>query len=216
MSTLFKHKSSTGSVTSNRRELWRNFDWVLIVAVALLLTMGTAMIRSSTFEHPTLYDTPRQQIQYAIVGFALIWMLASIDYRYWQSLSKFLYVLIIIALLALFVLGVVAGGAQRWFDFFGLFNIQPSELAKIGSVIWIASFFAHRRNQLNQFRWIMLSIIHAGIPAALVMAQPDLSSAVMIIVVWLSILWTAGVRPQHLAILSGDNYMQASVRDEVK
>ncbi|MDP6586143.1 MAG: FtsW/RodA/SpoVE family cell cycle protein, partial [Anaerolineales bacterium] len=203
MSTLLKRKSSTGSVTSNRRELWRNFDWILVVAVALLLTMGTAMIRSSTFEHPTLYDTPRQQIQYAIVGFALIWMLASIDYRYWQSLSKFLYMLIIIALLAVFVLGVVAGGAQRWFDFFGLFNIQPSELAKIGSVIWIASFFAHRRNQLNQFRWIMLSIIHAGIPAALVMAQPDLSSAVMIIVVWLSILWTAGVRPQHLAILSG-------------
>ena len=203
MSTLFSRKSRTGSVTSSRRELWKNFDWLLIITVALLLTIGTAMIRSSTFEHPTLYDTPRQQIQYAIVGFALIWLLASIDYRYWKSLSKFIYVLIIMALLLLFVLGVVAGGAQRWFEFFGLFYIQPSELAKIGSVIWIASFFANRRNQLNQFRWIILSILHAGIPAARVMAQPDLSSAVMIIVVWLSILWTAGVRPQHLAILSG-------------
>ena len=106
MSTLFRHKSRTGSTTSKRPGLWRNFDWVLIVAVALLLTMGTAMIRSSTFEHPTLYDTPRQQIQYAIVGFALIWLLASIDYRYWKSLSKFIYVVIIMALLLLFVLGV--------------------------------------------------------------------------------------------------------------
>ena len=112
MSTLFSHKSTTSSTTNNRREFWRNFDWLLIVAVALLLTMGTAMIRSSTFEHPTLYDTPRQQIQYAIVGFALIWTLASIDYRYWQSLSRFLYVLIIMSLLILFVTGVVAGGAK--------------------------------------------------------------------------------------------------------
>ena len=144
MSTLFRHKSRTGSTTIKTRDLWKNFDWLLIVAVALLLTMGTAMIRSSTFEHPTLGDTPRQQIQYAIVGFALIWILASIDYRYWQSLSKLIYVLIIIALLVLFVIGVVAGGAQRWFNFFELFYIQPSELAKIGSVLWIASFFANR------------------------------------------------------------------------
>lgn len=203
MSTLFKYKSRTASIISNRRALWKNFDWGLIVAVALLITFGIAMIRSSTFEHPSLYDTPRKQIQYAIVGFVLIWTLASIDYRYWQSLSRLLYVIIIMILLVLFVAGVVAGGAMRWFDFFGLFSIQPSELAKIGSVIWIASFFANRRKQLNEFRWVILSIFHAGIPAALVMAQPDLSSAVMIIVVWLSILWAAGLRPQHLAILSG-------------
>lgn len=203
MSTLFRYKSRTTSIINSRRELWRNFDWGLIVAVALLITFGTAMIRSSTFEHPTLSDTPRQQIQYAIVGFVLIWILASIDYRYWKSLSRPLYVVMIISLLVVFFLGVVAGGARRWLNFFGLFFIQPSELAKIGSVIWIASFFANRRAQLHEFRWIIVSIIHAGIPAALVMAQPDLSSAVMIIVVWLTILWTAGLRPQHLAILSG-------------
>lgn len=185
------------------QRLWKDLDWVLLVAVALLVTLGVAMIRSSTFGHPNLADTPTKQIQYALAGTVLLFLVASIDYRYWQNLSSFIYFAIILLLAGLFITGVVAGGAQRWFDFFGLFFVQPSELAKIGSVIWIASFFARRRQKLAQFKWVLISIVHAGLPATLVMAQPNLSSAVMIIVVWASILWAAGLRWQHLAVLSG-------------
>ncbi|HCU98729.1 MAG TPA: hypothetical protein DGM69_05220 [Chloroflexi bacterium] len=200
MTTSFK--SNPNNFIKTRRNIWTNFDWGLMLAIAILTTIGIAMIRSSTFQHPNLFDTPIKQIQYALVGAILIIILASIDYRYWQSLSKPLYILIIITLSVLFVAGVVAGGAQRWFDFFGLFFVQPSELAKIGSVIWIANFFAIRKKNLNDFKWVLLSILHAGLPAALVMAQPDLSSAIMIIIVWISIIWAAEIRIKHLAILS--------------
>ena len=200
MTTSFN--SNPKNFIRTRRNIWVNFDWGLMFAIALLTTIGIAMIRSSTFQHPNLFDTPIKQIQYALVGAILIIILASIDYRYWQSLSKPLYILIIITLSVLFVAGVVAGGAQRWFDFFGLFFVQPSELAKIGSVIWIANFFAIRKKNLNDFKWVLLSILHAGLPAALVMAQPDLSSAIMIIIVWISIIWAAEIRIKHLAILS--------------
>ncbi len=200
MTTSFK--SNPNNFIRTRRNIWTNFDWGLMLAIAILTTIGIAMIRSSTFQHPNLFDTPIKQIQYALVGAILIIILASIDYRYWQSLSKPLYILIIITLSVLFVAGVVAGGAQRWFDFFGLFFVQPSELAKIGSVIWIANFFAIRKKNLNDFKWVLLSILHAGLPAALVMAQPDLSSAIMIIIVWISIIWAAEIRIKHLAILS--------------
>ena len=200
MTTSFK--SNPNNFIRTRRNIWTNFDWGLMLAIAILTTIGIAMIRSSTFQHPNLFDTPIKQIQYALVGTILIIILASIDYRYWQSLSKPLYILIIITLSVLFVAGVVAGGAQRWFDFFGLFFVQPSELAKIGSVIWIANFFAIRKKNLNDFKWVLLSILHAGLPAALVMAQPDLSSAIMIIIVWISIIWAAEIRIKHLAILS--------------
>ena len=147
MTTSFK--SNPNNFIRTRRNIWTNFDWGLMLAIAILTTIGIAMIRSSTFQHPNLFDTPIKQIQYALVGAILIIILASIDYRYWQSLSKPLYILIIITLSVLFVAGVVAGGAQRWFDFFGLFFVQPSELAKIGSVIWIANFFAVRKKNLN-------------------------------------------------------------------
>ena len=200
MTTSFK--SNPNNFIRTRRNIWTNFDWGLMLAIAILTTIGIAMIRSSTFQHPNLFDTPIKQIQYALVGAILIIILASIDYRYWQSLSKPLYILIIITLSVLFVAGVVAGGAQRWFDFFGLFFVQPSELAKIGSVIWIANFFAIRKKNLNDFKWVLLSILHAGLPAALVMAQPDLSSAIMIIIVWISIIWAAEIQIKHLAILS--------------
>ncbi len=185
------------------RRAWKNLDWSLLVAMVLLVTFGIAMIRSSTFEHPNLADTAPKQTQFALAGAVLLFLVASIDYRYWQSLSRILYVGIILLLAGLFVTGVVAGGAQRWFDFFGLFFVQPSELAKIGSVIWIASFFARRREKLTQFKWVLISMVHAGIPAALVMAQPSLSAAVMIIIIWMSILWAAGLRWRHLAFLSG-------------
>ena len=198
-------------MTFTRRRLWKNLDWGLIVAVALLVTFGVAMIRSSTFDHPNLSDTPGKQIQYAVAGTALFFLVSSIDYRYWQSLSSVLYFVSILLLTGLFISGVVAGGAQRWFDFFGLFFVQPSELAKIGSIIWVSSFFAHRREKLYQFKWVIVSILHAGIPAALVMAQPNLSSAVMIIIVWASILWASGLRWQHLALLSGTGFVSLPV-----
>ena len=202
MSTTFKsHPSRAGLKPPNRR-LWKNLDWGLLLAVILLVTFGIAMIRSSTFGHPNLADTPTKQIRFALTGMILLFLVASIDYRFWQSLSRVLYFGSILLLAGLFITGVVAGGAQRWFDFFGLFFVQPSELAKIGSVIWIASFFARRRKKLAQFKWVLISIVQAGIPVALVMAQPNLSSAVMIIVVWASILWAAGLRWQHLVVLS--------------
>jgi len=219
-----KSNPARAGMTAPSRRLWRNLDWGLLVAAALLVTFGIAMIRSSTFGHPNLADTPSKQIRFALVGAVLLFLVASIDYRYWQSLSKVLYVGSIMILAALFITGVIAGGAQRWFDFFGLFFVQPSELAKIGSVIWIASFFARRHEKLANFKWVLLSIVQAGVPAALVMAQPNLSSAVMIIVVWASILWAAGLRWQHLALLSGAGLaglpaiwllMQAYQRDRI-
>ena len=190
-------------MAANNRHVWKHLDWSLLVAMVLLITLGIAMIRSSTFDHPNLADTATKQTRFALAGVVLLYLVASIDYRYWQSLSRILYIGIIMLLAGLFVTGVVAGGAQRWFDFFGLFFIQPSELAKIGSVIWIANFFARRRENLRQFKWVLISMLHAGIPAALVMAQPSLSAAVMIFIVWTSILWAAGLRWRHLAVLSG-------------
>ena len=203
MSITLNSSPGRTRITTPRRRDWKHLDWGLVVAVVLLVIFGIAMIRSSTFDHPNLSDTPRKQIQYAFAGAALFFIVASMDYRYWQNLSRLLYFASILLLTGLFITGVVAGGAQRWFDFFGLFFVQPAELAKIGSVIWIANFFARRREQLAQFKWVIFSVVYAGIPAALVMAQPNLSSAVMIIVVWASILWAAGLRWQHLALLFG-------------
>ena len=87
MSTTLKSNPARAGMTAPSRRLWKNLDWGLLVAVALLVTFGIAMIRSSTFDHPNLADTPSKQIQFALVGAVLLFLVTSIDYRYWQNLS---------------------------------------------------------------------------------------------------------------------------------
>jgi rod shape determining protein RodA len=93
-------------------------------------------------------------------------------------------------------------GARRWIDVPGT-QIQPSEIAKTCTVIMLAKFFSDNEDNMRSPRVFMTSLAIAGVPAALVMIEPDLGSALVFFVLWLAIAVVAGVRPLHLAGLAG-------------
>lgn len=184
-------------------KVWRHFDFSLLGATLLAVIFGVAMIGSAIAGNQTLLDENlvTRQIIYALAGLVIIFLTAAIDYRFWSAVSRPLYMFICISLSLVSVVGLALFGGARWLDA-GIVLIQPSELAKILLIIVLANFLARNRERLKQFRWIILSLLYIGVPMGLIFIQPDLSTALMLLVIWFAMLWAAGLRWGHLALFS--------------
>lgn len=196
----------TAILQTHRRQIWQNFDVGLLALITMLIIIGIAMIRSTTFESPELADLPFTQIRWAVVGLAVLFVAAIIDYRYWKSLARVAYVFVFPWLMAVAVAGIANFGATRWLTL-GSLNVQPSEMAKIGTALWMADFAVRYRERFKEFRWVLISLVFAGLPAGFVLLEPNLSTAIIIMIVWFAIMFAAGLKWQHLAILAGIGFV---------
>ena len=184
----------------NNARLWRHFDFWLLGSVIVLVIFGIAMIRSATLEVESLKEMVPRQTIYGAIGLGVVFLMAAIDYRFWSSLSGYIYVFVVLALGIVFVSGTLLHGATRWLDA-GLFLIQPSELAKILMTRTLSAYVARHQGMVKSFKGILWSLAHMAIPAGMVFLQPDLSTAILFMVIWFTILWTAGIRLAHLGVL---------------
>ena len=124
------------------------------------------------------------------------------DYRTWRRWAPAL-VASAILFIASSICGRTSGGSKRWLDF-GLFNVQPSELAKFALVIGVASFLDQRRYFLDRLDRVTVPIsIWVAIVCGLIYIQRDLSTALIIGIIALGMMWAAGVLVKHLAPLIG-------------
>jgi rod shape determining protein RodA len=182
--------------------LWRHFDIWLLAAVAVLTIAGVAMIRSAIAGSESLAETvPRQSI-YAVIGLAIVLLTAALDYRHWSAVARPLYA-VTIALLGMILLsGFVGFGAARWFNI-GIAYVQPTEVAKIVMIIVLADFFAKHRDDISQWRVILTSLAIVSVPALLAFLQPDLSTVIDLAVIWLTLIWAAGVPVRTLLLFAG-------------
>jgi rod shape determining protein RodA len=185
-------------------KIWRHFDFALLGGVALLIILGIAMIRSTTLTSidPAVQQYTGRQIVYALIGAAILIVVSAIDYRMWSSLSGGIYVLLILLLIVVELIGLTTFGATRWIDF-GFARLQPSELGKFLIALTLASTIASHADEMGRFRFVMRTLIHVGVPIALIFIEPDLSTCVIYLVIWLAVMWSAGLRWQHLAVFGG-------------
>ncbi len=180
--------------------IWRHFDVWLLAAVAVLTIAGIAMISSAIAGNQELADSPSRQTLFATVGFVVVLLTAAIDYRFWSTLARPIYILTIALLGLIAAAGVVGFGSARWFRV-GTTTVQPSELAKIFMILVLASFIARNQDKLDQVGTIVRSLALVGLPALLVFIQPDLSTAIVLGVIWAALIWAGGMRYRHIAIL---------------
>jgi rod shape determining protein RodA len=180
---------------------WRNFDFWLMGAVAILVIFGIAMIRSSVADNIELLEAniTQRQLIFSIAGFVACLLIAGIDYHLWESMSRTLYIIIFAMLGILYVVGTAFFGAARWFQT-GLFDIliQPSEIAKIVIIMMLATFFARNLDKIRSLPWIARSL---GLTMGLVLwilLQPNLSTSILILVIWFAMLWAAGLPVKYL------------------
>lgn len=187
-----------------RLNTWRHFDYWLLGAVAVLIIFGVAMIDSAVADNPELIElnVVNRQILFALVGIILIIVITTIDYHIWISAGRVLYGIVLVALTFLVILGEEAFGAVRALDV-GFAVVQPSELANIAIILMLSDFFARNHNKLGDLMWVFRSGIFTFILVGLTLLQPDLSTAIVLMVLWGALLFVSGLRLQHLFMFLG-------------
>ena len=182
---------------------WRYFD-PLLVTVSLLLTVyGIAMIYAA-LAAPGADGAARsaaiREGLYGLIGVALLLTACLVDYRVFRAMFWPLCAGNVLLLLAVLVLGRASGGAQRWLNL-GIIPFQPSELGKLLVILTLARVLADIGDRIIFVRWVLLSLLVAAVPAALVYPQPDLGTALVYIAIWVGMAAAAGVRIRHFLAL---------------
>lgn len=183
----------------------REFDYILLAGAAALTAYGALLIYSgslTTAGTPTaaLSHPVSKQVAFAIVGLVAMIVLSRVDYRALGPLSLALYILSIAGLLFVLTVASSTYGSRRWIEAGGT-QIQPSEIAKICTVILLAKYFSDHEEQMDRLRVFLTSLLIAAVPAVLVLVEPDLGSSLVFLIIWFTMAIIAGVRRLHMAAL---------------
>ena len=183
---------------------WRHFDFWLLGAVAFLTIFGVTMISSAIAGNIELVEanTVLKQIIFAGIGLVILIITAMIDYRYWGALSSFLYLVMVGALAVLFLFGDALFGSSRWFSV-GPILIQPSEFAKIVIILILANFFSQNIDKIRKPMTVLRSLVVTFFIVVWIILQPDLSTSIVILVLWFALLWASGLDIKLLLIAGG-------------
>ena len=177
--------------------------------LVLLATLGLIAFSLVTLDTATATDVPGspdyfviRQALYAVVGLALMLLLASIDYSRFRELRVGLYASMLG--LILLVLGVAGAtrGSKRWIEL-SFFRFQPSELGKVLLILALSAFIIDRLRRLGERETTSRIMLLALLPTLLVMAQPDLGTSIVYVTIALALLFVAGTKWTHFAALGG-------------
>lgn len=194
----------------SNRSIWRNFDYLLFGAVVFLSILGIIIIRSAIAGNAELAGNTNRQAVYFVIGMFVLFGTAILDYHYWSALSRYLYIFVLLFLIFTFVTAQARFGAARWIET-GIVLIQPAEIAKLIMVIVLADFFARTQGSEKNLRWIAYSF---GLTAGMViwiLLQPNLSTSIVIFVIWFAMLWISGVPTKYLIMLAGGVLLLAMI-----
>ncbi len=185
-------------------------DWPFILAIIALMVIGVAFIYSATMAYDSTSLTPwfRQlhimQMIWYLFGLGAAVIICFIDYRIIARWSVVGYWLAILALVAVLLPGIgsVRFGARRWIDL-GFFSIQPSEFAKLALVFILAHYLSRPPEELRSLRVFWRSLGLTMLPFVLIMREPDLGSALILLPIALIMMFVAGVPARYLRRLVG-------------
>ena len=198
-------RSAASTLRRNPTAAWRHLDVVLIGCVAAVSGLGALMVYSATRGPVAPYNLSflEKQALYVLIGFGVLVLTVIIDYRHFRDWAMLLYGMA--CALLLFVvspLGSKSNGAQSWFQL-GSFQLQPSEFAKLGLILAIASVSSQFFGEIDRRRlFIMLAV--AALPLTFIMLQPDLGTALVLVVITAGALMVAGAQgKQDTALFVG-------------
>jgi len=162
---------------------------------------GVTMIRSAVAGNVALEEANivQRQIIFGLIGFAVIFLASSIDYHLWASISRPMYIITVIFLGVLTIAGQALYGSARWFDT-GVILIQPSELAKIVVILVLSDYFARNQEKIGNLLWVGQSLLFTLGIVIWILLQPNLSTSLVILVIWFALLWASGLKLSHLLI----------------
>jgi rod shape determining protein RodA len=204
-------RKNTRAAKAETGAKWRSLDPVLLLVSLALSAFGILAVYVAGDAARQTYAA--NQAFGFCVGLAGAIPLALIDYRFWQRHLRLIYGLVLLMLLAVLVMGVTVGGAQRWV-YVGPVQLQPSEFAKLGMVMVLAGYFAEK--SVGDHLVFLKALGILSIPALLVFTQPDLGTALVFGAIFVSMAYIAGARLIQLAGLAAAGAVAAVLAVRLK
>jgi rod shape determining protein RodA len=193
-------RTGDGGLLGRGRE---QFDWALFIAVAALAVIGIINLYSATSVVRGAHAEDHvQQIYWLVVGGILATVVAAIDYRHYERLGYALYAVGVVLLLLVFILGREIRGSSRWI-YIGSYSFQPSEFMKLFLVIALAKYLHDDpKAEGRTLKDLLAPTAIAAVPTALVLLQPDLGTALILMLVFVSIVSLTRIQRRTIAGLA--------------
>ena len=171
--------------------LWRrvHIDPILLLLLLVLTFVGLVVLYSGSGQS---MSTMKRQVAFYVIAYCTMFTVAQLDMKFLQRWSPWFYIAGIVLLLLIYVIGVDAKGAKRWLSL-GFIRFQPSEALKIAVPVAVAAYLSSRVLPPS-FKHVLISLVLIFLPAALILKQPDLGTAILISSSGLLVLFLAGLR----------------------
>lgn len=187
---MAKYRFGESSLTLWQK-IW-HINWLFVLILCATAGVGFGMLYSAASGNLDPWAS-RQMVRFGM-GFAAMLAIALVDLRIWLRYAYVIYGAALVLLVAVEIAGTIGMGAQRWIDL-GVVTVQPSEVMKIGLVLSLARYFhGASLDDVKSPMYLIIPLLLVFIPAALVLRQPDLGTAMMLILGSGAIFFAAGVR----------------------
>ena len=181
-----------------RKKIWKNIEWGILICTILLIGIGLVALFSAT--QNTEYEELKRQIMWIGISIPIVIMVIWIDYEWIAKISPIIYGIVLVLLVAVLFTESV-NGATSWFNL-GAFSIQPSEFAKIFTVIVFALVItkiqARGKDELSRPTRLLLALSVVAVPVLLIIKQPDYGTALAFLMATVFMLFVAGIKKRYI------------------
>lgn len=206
--TLFTRRpdSGLGNIKRGFAAPTRNIDWILMAAVGALTIIGSFAIYSATRmklmnRGVDPFQTVQRQIIFVMIAIVVMVIVMWIDYVQLRGNAEMFYAITLLLLVLVFVAGSVTGGARLSFDV-GPIAVQPSELAKATSLLFLCGFLSEEDGVDLPYERFIQALFIIGVPIFLVAIEPDLGSASVLVASAMGVLLVAGARLRYIVLIT--------------
>ncbi|MGC8880912.1 MAG: rod shape-determining protein RodA [Minisyncoccia bacterium] len=176
-------------------------DYLLAVSLGLIVCLGLLILLSLSYNEILQFSSLKKQILFFCFGFGIYLFFSNLDWRIFNKYFViFLYFSVLILLGLVLVFGSRIKGSAGWFNL-GIFHFQPSELSKIILILILAKFLASKHLELWQFRNLFNTAVFVSLPVFLLILQPDLGGALILLSIWFFLILIAGIRLNQVILL---------------
>lgn len=181
----------------------KKIDWAIVVILLLMMGISTMLVYSATIDDLKFSSAglhKKNLINYGL-GFIVFFAATLFDYRLLVKTAWFSYLIGVLLLVAVMLYGVERYGAKGWFELPGGFDFQPAELMKLLLIVAVAAYLARRQGErLTIMRDVLPIGVLVFIPFVLILVQPDLGNAMILLVILLGMYWIGNIKYTHVLI----------------
>ena len=185
------------------------FDFGIFLSVLSLFALGLAAIYSSTYNNVAAHENFQRQVVWGIVALILFFITYSLPTNFFKSIAVPSYLVSVLLLLAVLVIGKNVSGSKSWI-IIGSAGFQPSEFAKIGTILAVAAYLSRNNTDIDSFKDIFLTLAIGVTPILLVLLEPDMGTSIVFMGMILVMFFWKGISSFSLFVVLSPAFVAIS------